>query len=217
MSAFPVDTTILIFAKAPVPGFAKTRLIPLLGAQGAAELARQMLKRTCSEALRVPGATAELCATPVAADPAWRGRMPKRVSVSDQGEGDLGERLARACERSLSQSDGAILIGADCPAIDRYRLAFAAQALRNHDAFIHPAADGGYALLALRRFSPLLFADIPWSSSDVCRITLRALCRLGWTVSVGETLRDVDEPADALDCFGLEALAALASDRAGSR
>lgn len=68
--------------------------------------------------------------------------------------------------------------------------------LQNHDACLCPVADGGYALLGLRRFSPALFTDIPWSTEQVAAITRQRLAALGWRLAESETLNDVDEPAD---------------------
>jgi rSAM/selenodomain-associated transferase 1 len=178
-------TRIVIFAKQPVPGKVKTRLIPALGEDGAARLAAKMLDRTIEEALAT-GLQVELCGDP---DPAGWYRGP--AAVSAQGEGDLGARLARA-----ARHPPVLLIGSDCPELDRDRLTAAAEALAAHDAILHPATDGGYVLLGLARFDPSIFADIPWSSSAVCAETLARLDALGWRVEVRGTLSDVDEPAD---------------------
>ena len=133
-------TRVLIFAKAPVPGRAKTRLIPALGAEGAARLAAEMLENTAREAL-ASGLQVELCGEP---DPAgWYQGPPLHLSA--QGEGDLGQRLHRAAERVLASAN-ILLIGADCPALQAAHLRAAAEALAEHDAVIHPAQDGGYEI-----------------------------------------------------------------------
>lgn len=187
---------ILIFAKGPVPGEVKTRLIPRLGAEGAAALAQELLDHTCAEALAVPGAEVELCAAPARDHPSWSGKIPAGVETSSQGDGDLGQRLARVAGRVAEAGERPILIGSDCPALDRHRLAAAIGALDEVDAFIHPTMDGGYALLALRRFAPELFEGIAWSTASVAEQTFRRIRTLGWSWRVGETLRDIDEPAD---------------------
>jgi uncharacterized protein len=189
---------ILVFAKAPVPGRVKTRLIPALGADGAARLAAEMLERTVNEAVESGVGAVELCADPAPNDPAWIGHRPLGVEASDQGGGDLGDRLARAAERVVAGGERVMLIGADCPDLTRHRLAAAAAALGAHDAVIHPAQDGGYALLGLARFDPSLFAKIAWSTSGVAAATIARIEALGWSLHVGETLRDIDEPADLL-------------------
>jgi hypothetical protein len=184
-------TRIVVFAKEPVAGRVKTRLIPALGAEGAARLARHLLERTLDQALAT-GMPVELCGEPDAA-----GWHPPRagLELTAQEQGDLGTRLAAAAARNL-ECDSVLLIGADCPELDRYRLGAAADALLNHDSILHPAADGGYVLLGLRMFNPLLFEEIPWSTAAVTDATVDRIRRLGCTLHMGETLRDVDEPED---------------------
>lgn len=194
-------TRIVVFAKAPVPGRVKTRLIPALGAEGAAALAARMLARTLAEADRAGLGTPELCADPDPADPAWAGRLPEGpLRLSSQGEGDLGQRMARAAARVLGQSERILLIGTDCPALDAPRLTAAARALDAHDAVIHPAEDGGYVLLGLACFDPSIFEGIAWSTPTVAAAAIARIEALGWRLHRAETLRDVDEPAD-LDPF----------------
>ena len=190
----PGRARIVIFAKAPVAGKVKTRLIPALGAEGAAALAAGMLARTLAGA-KAAGAV-ELCADPRPDHPAWRGHIPAGLRVSAQGSGSLGERLARAAERVIGQGAPLLLIGTDCPELDSGRLRSAAAALEHCDAFIHPTRDGGYALLGLARFDRTLFENIAWSTRRVAEQTFDRLNALGWKVEVGETLRDVDVPAD---------------------
>ena len=189
---------IIIFAKAPVPGQVKTRLIPALGEAGAARLAFDMLQRTVAEALaaRLP-TLPELCADPHPMEPEWAPFLPRaQLRFTGQGEGDLGARMARAAQRTIQLGEKAILVGTDCPDLDRHRLRAAAISLAEHDAVIHPAADGGYALLGLGRFDPSLFTDIAWSGPDVAATTIARIRALGWTLLVAETLRDIDVPAD---------------------
>jgi rSAM/selenodomain-associated transferase 1 len=189
-------TRIVIFAKAPVPGAAKTRLIPALGAEGAARLAAEMLAQTLAAAVAADVGEPELCATPRPGSPEWEPFRPTNMRMTDQGTGDLGERLARAAERVLSAHERVLLIGSDCPELDADRLRTAAAHLETHDAVIHPARDGGYALLGLKRFDPLLFSDIAWSTGSVAATTIARIRALGWSLHIGETLRDVDEPED---------------------
>ena len=190
-------TRIIVFAKAPQPGFAKTRLIPALGEQGAAELARRMLFDTLREASAANIGVVELCVTPAIHDPAWHDvPLPSGIEVSEQGVGELGVRLARAAERALYNFGQVLLIGTDCVEMSASMLREAAQALQTHDAIMHGTVDGGYALLGLRRYSPSLFGDIPWSTGAVASITLARIGQLGWAVHIGQVLHDVDEPQD---------------------
>ncbi|GAB1234470.1 TIGR04282 family arsenosugar biosynthesis glycosyltransferase [Ferrigenium sp. UT5] len=189
---------IIIFAKAPLAGFAKTRLIPALGASGAAALAREMLLHTVHAALESRVGSVELCATPAVTEvAAWSALgLPADIIISEQGDGELGERLARAAQRSIERGECAILIGTDCVEMSPQLLHDARDVLFNHDALLHCTADGGYALLGLNRFSTTLFNDIPWSTNAVATTTLARLAQLGWSVHVGQMLHDVDEPQD---------------------
>jgi len=188
---------IIIFAKAPQPGFAKTRLIPALGAEGAAELAQQMLFNTLHEALVTDIGTIELCITPKIDDISWQGiTLPLGIEITDQGEGDLGARLARASERAIKNAGSVLLIGTDCVEMSATLLREAAQSLCEHDSVIHCTADGGYALLGLKRYSAVLFSDMPWSTDAVASITIARIGQLGWSLHVGQLLHDVDAPQD---------------------
>ncbi len=189
-------TRIVIFAKAPLPGAAKTRLIPALGADGAARLAADMLARTVAEAIAANLGEPELCVSPSAGSPDWEPFRPRGVLMTDQGSGDLGERLARATSRILAVGQRALLIGTDCPDLGAGRLRAAARQLATHDAVMYPAHDGGYVLLGLARFHASLFTDLAWSTASVARETVARIHALGWSVHVGETLHDIDEPED---------------------
>lgn len=188
---------ILVFAKAPTPGAVKTRLIPALGAQGAARLAALMLADTLERARAAKVGPVELCMSPAPADGQWRGvPLPSDIILSDQGESDLGARMERAARRALAENDAVLLIGTDCPDLSAHRLRLAARALRDFNCAIHPAADGGYVLLGLRRSAPALFSDVPWGSAEVARSTLDRLHTLDWSTLVGAVLHDIDEPLD---------------------
>lgn len=193
-------TRIILFAKAPLPGHAKTRLAPALGMAGAAQLAARMLAHTLGEALAAGIGPVELCASPAPDDAAWarlRADWPQ-LAWTDQGKGDLGARMAQAARRGLEGVGGGpvLLIGADCPALDRTRLAAAAAALASHDMVMHPAHDGGYVLLGLRQFAPQLFTNMAWSTATVAAETLRRAAGLGWRVAQLASLADIDTPAD---------------------
>lgn len=193
-----VNARIVIFAKAPLAGQAKTRLIPALGEQGAAALAERMLRDTVAHAVAAGLGVPELCASPGPGAAAWDGLLPPEVEMTDQGIGDLGERLARAAERVVGGGSAVLLVGTDCPTLDAGRLRAAAVELATHDAVIYPATDGGYVLLGLARFDASLFRGIAWSTDTVARDTIARVCARGWSLHVGDTLHDIDEPADLL-------------------
>lgn len=193
---------IAILAKAPVAGRVKTRLIPALGAEGAADLARAMLEDTLSSAAGADIGPPLLCTDPSPDHDDWRGLIPEGTATMAQGEGDLGQRLALVA-RTVLATEPVLLIGTDCPELTPDRLRGAWTALRDHDAAIHPARDGGYALLGLARFHPSLFEGIAWSSASVAADTIARIRALGWSLHVGETLQDVDEPEDLPALFAL--------------
>ncbi|MGE0013924.1 MAG: TIGR04282 family arsenosugar biosynthesis glycosyltransferase, partial [Azoarcus sp.] len=130
-------------------------------------------------------------------DPAWRElALPPELQWSEQGEGDLGARMARAALRGLDAGLPVLLIGTDCPALDSDVLCAAASALNDHDAAITPTADGGYALLGLNHFHASLFDDMRWSVSTVADETLERMGHIGWRVARLPAQHDIDEPLD---------------------
>jgi rSAM/selenodomain-associated transferase 1 len=188
---------IIIIAKEPRPGLAKTRLIPALGTQGAAELADQLLRHTITQALAADVGPVELCVTPDKDADYWRHwRDNDRIELTEQCDGDLGKRMARAAEQGLASGSSIMLIGTDCPQLEAPRLQAMAAALTQQDAYLCPVLDGGYSLLGLRRFNPLLFSDIPWSTDQVTALTRDRLRQLGWRWHESEPLWDLDEPED---------------------
>jgi hypothetical protein len=188
---------IVIFAKAPVAGLAKTRLMPALGAQGAARLASAMLSHAVEQALASAVGPVELCVTPAPHDPVWSGLAPQdSLNWSDQGHGDLGERMARAAQRTLDAGEPVLLMGTDCPELTAGRIREAAASLLATDATLVPAFDGGYVLLGLNRFDASLFTGIAWSTATVAQATQRRVEQLGWSLQTLPTLHDIDEPAD---------------------
>lgn len=193
-----ITTHLVIMAKAPVAGAVKTRLIPALGAQGAADLAKRMLVRTVNTALAARGElihTVTVCAAPDPDDVSWtQMAFPEALHWSAQGEGDLGQRMARAVQRALSKKERVLLIGTDLPGLTVALLQDAARALQTHDVSLLPTSDGGYGLIGLRVWVSEIFIDMPWSTSQVCTLTLQRLAK--HAVHVGPVLHDIDEPAD---------------------
>ena len=199
MKAIPQGSCrIVIFAKAPQPGAVKTRLIPALGAIGAAELARRMLDHALQQALAAGAGKVELCMSPAPGDIAWRGvNLPAAVVCTAQDEGDLGQRMASAVHRvTTGHGQPVLLMGSDCPALTSQEISQAAGRLEDHDVVLIPAADGGYVLIGLKSHCPALFTDMAWSTPVVCAETLRRAAALRLKVWQGPVLQDIDEPAD---------------------
>ena len=191
------DCAVIVFAKAPLPGFAKTRLVPALGAEGAARLAHRLLVRAVQAAAGAGVGPVELCCTPDSRHPGFAALAEQYgVELTLQGEGELGARMHRAFERVLARATMALLIGTDAPALDAGYLRDAAAALRGNDAVIGPALDGGYALIGLTRPAPGLFEAMPWSTPEVLGETRLRLRRLALRHVELPPLADIDEPAD---------------------
>ena len=193
-----IQPRLVVFAKAPQPGSAKTRLIPALGPEGAAALASRMLDHALTQALAADTGQVELCMSPPPGDPAWKEiTIPAAVLRTAQGEGDLGERMARAVRR-VTAKDGqpVLLMGSDCPGLTAAVIREAAGQLQTHDAVLVPVADGGYVLIGLKSPCPSLFAAMPWSTATVALETLHRMAALNLKVWLGPLLHDIDEPAD---------------------
>ena len=192
-----MSTAIIVFAKAPVPGLAKTRLAPALGEAGAAVLAERMLRQALAQAVAAYVGPVELCAAPDASHPALQAAAAEHgVRLTEQGTGDLGLRMHRAFARSLMHHGRVLLIGTDAPSLDAAVLRQAASALQDHDAVFVPALDGGYALVGQRRADPRWFSDMSWSHDRVMEDTRERLRAAGVRWAELPAVADIDEPAD---------------------
>ncbi len=178
-----------MFTRWPEPGRAKTRLIPSIGAAGAAMVHRRLTERTI-ETIRQAGLRVEVRTTG-AAPAAFANWLGANMDFVDQGDGDLGDRLARA-----ALAGPVILLGSDAPDLKPDHLHAAVEALRTHPAVVGPAEDGGYWLLGLSVPAPYLFNSMPWSTDAVCRITLERLEENGFQPVILEVLADLDRPED---------------------
>jgi uncharacterized protein len=190
---------VIVMAKAPRPGYAKTRLIPTLGADGAARLAAWLLGQALQQARQAGLGPVDLCCAPDSTDPLFNPFVAPGLQRSEQGEGDLGDRMARAFGRWLPLQGQALMTGTDCPALDASVLQQAAAALRHTDAVFVPAFDGGYALIGLRgsasHVAPV-FEAMPWSTPRLMAVTRQRLARAGLRHVELPALPDIDEPAD---------------------
>ncbi|AUN94198.1 TIGR04282 family arsenosugar biosynthesis glycosyltransferase [Pseudazoarcus pumilus] len=188
---------IIVFAKAPLPGRVKTRLIPALGADGAAALAREMLERTLAAALDAGLGPVELCGDPSPDDAPWADVvLPAGIERSAQGAGDLGVRMSRAAQRALARGERVLVVGTDCAQMSAALLRQAAGMLDGAEVVIGPVADGGYALIGLSRHDERLFRDIAWSTPTVAATTRERAATLGWRLAQTRTLHDIDTPED---------------------
>jgi rSAM/selenodomain-associated transferase 1 len=190
---------LVVFAKEPTPGQVKTRLARVHGDEAAATVYRALTAVTLRHAVeaRAAGVIAriELWCAPVADSRYFRTlRNDADASLHDQGDGDLGSRMASAIANALTRSARVLLIGTDCPLLDPARLAQAAGCLDTHDVVLGPAEDGGYVLIGAR--TRVTLDDVRWSTSHAFADTVAALtrARIQWTAL--PVSWDVDEPAD---------------------
>jgi uncharacterized protein len=185
---------VAILAKAPVPGFAKTRLIPALGAERAAALQAALIAHAVATACAAGIGPVTLWGAPDDTHPALAAARERGAGLRCQPDGDLGARILTA---AAAANAPALVIGTDCPALTAGHLRAAADILRGGtDAVACPAEDGGYVLIGLRQPEPRLFTDMRWSTPNVMTETRRRLRQLGLTWQEPVTLWDVDLPDD---------------------
>lgn len=186
------EVAIAVLARAPIPGAAKTRLIPALGADGAAALQARLITQSVETASAAKVGTVTLWATPDETHPLFRVmRQEFVIKLARQPDGDLGARMLAACEAQPT-----LIIGTDCPALTPDHLALAAAMLSHYEAVLIPAEDGGYVLIGLRKPQPRLFSDMPWGTATVMDETRRCLKSLSLSWRELPALWDVDTPDD---------------------
>ena len=180
-----------IFAKPPLPGKVKTRLIPDIGATRAARVYRYCLEYTLA-VVRQSGLDYQLFVSEASDDPLFQ-----QEDYSLQKGNDLGARMFHALQELLSRgSDGALIIGTDCLDITSMHLQEAARSLADHELVFIPALDGGYALIGCTIIDPSLFDKIRWSSSEVYDQTMENADRLNYRSRSLEPIRDIDSLPD---------------------
>lgn len=185
-------------AKAPDPGAVKTRLIPALGAEGAAALAARLLKHTLAQASTARIGPVTLASAPGIEHPFLRDCATRYgTALVAQPGGDLGSRMHTLLSVALEEHAHALVIGSDCPALGAPQLRAAAGHLADGaDVVLAPTEDGGYALVGLRRAQPALFADIAWSTPAVLGQTRKRIAAGGLRAVELPLLWDVDRPED---------------------
>ncbi len=163
----PPTIDIAILAKAPIPGYGKTRLIPAIGAHAAAVLQERLTARTVETALASAAGTVTLWCAPDARHRSFLELQRwQAIVLKPQVNGDLGARMIAAM-----QDGPTLLVGTDCPALTPAHLREAAQSLRDHDVVLAPAEDGGYVLIGTREPQPSLFASVTWGTPHVIEQT----------------------------------------------
>ncbi|QJP14630.1 glycosyltransferase [Starkeya sp. ORNL1] len=194
-----MDTiAVAIICKTPSPGQSKTRLSPPLRPEECAQISSCFIRDLSATiaSLEADGDVDGYAVyTPLGTEDSLRPLLPESFGLVPQGEGDLGQRLDRGIADLLAAGHaGAILINSDSPTLPRSILRAAVEALKNGDrAVISPALDGGYTLIGLSRPHPHLFAQIPWSTDTVFRLTLERAREIELPVIVLDPWYDVDD------------------------
>lgn len=200
---------LILFTRYPVPGKAKTRLIPELGEKGAADLQEIMtglavLNVRCFSA--VSGADIEMCFEG-AGKTKMRRWLGKGIKFRCQGKGDLGQRMNRAFTNAFEEGcERVVIIGCDCPQIDRKCLSAAFNALENNDIVIGPATDGGYYLIGLSKPVPEIFMNIDWGTDSVFQQTITTAEDKNYKTAQLHKLPDIDRPDDLDLCRDMNLL-----------
>ena len=192
-----VRDVLLVFVKEPRAGQAKTRLIPALGAEAAAQLYRALADEEI-RATRPRGDEYErlFFFTPPPAQAAIAAWLPGEDLRHQHGP-DLGERMAQAFDTAFAEGARRVaIIGTDVPWVSRETVLEAFEALDDHDLVLGPARDGGYYLLAVSSRRPELFQGMAWSTPSVFHATVERAGGLGLGVRVLAPLTDIDTLED---------------------
>lgn len=192
------DVSLHVFARAPVPGKAKTRLIPALGENGAAEMHARLVRHTLENAVSANvGAVTLWCASDIHHPFFSQCSVEFGVTLRAQQGIDLGQRMRHALSFGIRESTSALLIGTDCPALDPTVLRKAASTLRKDTAVVFvPAEDGGYALIGVKERVPDVFDGISWGGVTVMANTRSRLSALSLVWHELPPLADIDTPDD---------------------
>jgi uncharacterized protein len=187
--------SIAILAKAPIPGLAKTRLIPAIGAHAAAVLQERLTERAVATAIAADVGPVTLWCAPDATHRTFVKLVTaRRITLKPQPQGDLGARMFAA---TAARNGPVLVIGTDCPALTDVHLRGAADALRDGmDVILIPAEDGGFVLIGTRSAQPALFTGITWGTNTVLAQTRARIIDLRLGLAERAPLWDVDTEAD---------------------
>ncbi|OGP76249.1 MAG: hypothetical protein A2V86_12430 [Deltaproteobacteria bacterium RBG_16_49_23] len=189
---------LIVFAKAPIPGEVKTRLLSYMDGQAVAALHEQLVLHSLNTALEAKVGPVELWGSPSKEHPFFLRCAEKfKVELHQQTDGDLGKKMSNAFDQPLKRSDCTLLMGTDCPSLSSADLKEARAALQQDvHAVISPTEDGGYVLIGLRQYRPELFKGIAWGTDSVLDQTRERLRQLKWNWQELPQRWDVDRPED---------------------
>ncbi len=194
------------FARSPVLGRVKTRLLTVLSPSQALALHLQLLRHTATTLLESGLGDVELWLSEESLHPDITALADKGLSALKVQSGqDLGQRMCAAIFSGLNRADKVVLVGSDCPGIDSNYLLAAIAELDNSNVVLGPASDGGYVLIAARRCCAEIFANVDWGSERVLQQSIENLETLKWSYSLLDVLDDIDRPEDLalLSEFGM--------------
>jgi len=190
---------LIIFIKEPINGKCKTRLIPLLGEQGATDFYKQLASHTVQTSCQLENIDVALYTYPETQHPFIQNlATDNATSIHSQQGKDLGERMYNALHTSLKSYAHCVLIGSDCPGITSDYIEQAFKALESNSITLGPATDGGYVLIGCNKISPDIFANTEWSSQTVMQQCLKNIHRLNYSHHLLAELWDIDTPNDFL-------------------
>ena len=190
------ELLLIQFARVPVSGRVKTRLIPALGEEGACQLHIDLMQHCCQQLLAAELAPVELWLDSEVEHPAVAACAAQGAVLRCQYGADLGQRMHHALLDGLARYRRVVLVGSDCPGIDSQYLRQANHGLDTAPLCLGPATDGGYVLIGACRSDPGLFEGVEWGADTVLADTLANVGRLGWGVEVLSELADIDRPGD---------------------
>jgi rSAM/selenodomain-associated transferase 1 len=187
------EAIVCIFAKPPIPGLVKTRLIPELGPDRAAELAEGFLEDTVAMVRTLPWAECIIAATKT-----FERSYFKPEEVWLQSEGDLGDRLEKVLRLALKRKPVVLAIGADSPGLPAAYLQSARDALKtaDADAVLGPSTDGGFYLIGLKDCPVGVLEGIQWSHSTTLAATTHKLEQFGMKTVLINPWFDIDSHED---------------------
>ena len=188
---------LIVFTRYPEPEKTKTRLIPALGAEGAAKLQLQLTEHAITEVKKLTKEISTAVYYAGGSQELMKSWLGNDLNYCPQHEKDLGNRMKLAFEDSVKLGfSRAVIIGIDCPDLNIEVIANAFESLDENDLVLGEASDGGYYLIGLKKIIPELFQDIPWGTNKVLSKTRIIAQQLKLNTAILPVLSDIDRPED---------------------
>jgi rSAM/selenodomain-associated transferase 1 len=200
----PLPKLVILFTRFPQVGKCKSRLIPVLGAEGALKVHKQLVSHVLlvvKKFLALGGSTSFHIYHDGGTEKQMKHWLGDDNKFRQQQGKDLGERMATALIHGLKNAQNTILIGSDCPGINTHTLENGLKSLNSKDLVLGPAHDGGYYLIGVtgnmaNKTCRQLFEEIPWSTKHVFAKTLQQARKLGLKTHILTKLHDIDTAND---------------------